>query len=81
MNFFVMGICFIPVELTFALLMFCRTLHDNTLIGVIPKELGMLKNLKILDLGKNQLSGPIPPEIGNLTNVLKMYVESPPQSC
>lgn len=40
----------------------------------------MFKNLKILDLGKNQLSGPIPPEIGNLTNVLKMYVESPPRS-
>lgn len=71
-----MGICFFLIDLTFTVLMLCRILHDNTLIGVIPKELGMLKNLKILDLGMNQLSGHIPPEIGNLTNISKMYVES-----
>uniref|UniRef100_A0A0R0HGM8 NAD(P)-binding domain-containing protein n=1 Tax=Glycine max TaxID=3847 RepID=A0A0R0HGM8_SOYBN len=42
-------------------------LHGNSLVGVIPKELGMLKSLKVLDLGINHLIGPIPPEIGNLT--------------
>ena len=50
----------------------CRILHGNNLIGAIPKELGMLKSLKVLDLGMNQLSGPIPPEIGNLTQAVKM---------
>lgn len=50
----------------------CRILHSNKLIGIIPKELGMLKSLKVLDLGMNQLSGPIPPEIGNSTQLVKM---------
>lgn len=55
------------VEAEFDVLMFCRILHGNYLIGIIPKELGMLKSLRVLDLGMNQLSGPIPPEIGDLT--------------
>ena len=52
--------------------MFYRTLRENNLIGIIPKELGMLKFLKVLDLGMNQLTGPIPPELGNLSSVMKM---------
>lgn len=52
--------------------MFCRILHGNSLIGVIPKEIGSLKNLKVLDLGMNRLTGPIPPEIGNLNSIVKM---------
>ena len=51
---------------------FYRTLRQNNLIGIIPKELGMLKFLKVLDLGMNQLTGPIPPELGNLSSVMKM---------
>ena len=43
----------------------CRILRGNKLIGSIPKEIGLLKNLKVLDLGMNQISGPIPHEIGN----------------
>lgn len=52
--------------------MFCRILHGNNLIGIIPKELGMLKFLQVLDLGMNQLSGHIPPEIGRSTSLVKM---------
>lgn len=51
---------------------FCRILHGNRLLGIIPKELGLLRSLTLLDLGKNELSGPIPPEIGNLTSIVKM---------
>ena len=59
-------------EISSDILMLCRILHGNNLIGAIPKEIGMLKYLKVLDLGQNQLSGPIPPELGNLTNLVKM---------
>ncbi|XVF51511.1 hypothetical protein PTKIN_Ptkin04bG0190700 [Pterospermum kingtungense] len=51
-------------------------LHDNNLIGIIPKELGMLKFLEVLDLGKNQLTGPIPQELGNLSRVMKINLQS-----
>lgn len=51
-----------------------RILHGNLLIGTIPKEIGMLKNLRVLDLGSNQLTGTIPPEIGNLSSIVKMLV-------
>lgn len=53
-----------------------RILHGNLLFGTIPKEIGMLKNLEVLDLGSNQLTGKIPPEIGNLTSIVKMLVDN-----
>ena len=55
--------------------MLYRILHGNNLVGPIPNEIGKLKYLKVLDLGKNQLSGPIPPQLGNLTSLVKMYME------
>ncbi|KAJ3062217.1 hypothetical protein HDU98_001899 [Podochytrium sp. JEL0797] len=39
---------------------------DNQLSGVIPPELGLLKNLLLLVLNSNQFTGPLPSEIGNL---------------
>ncbi|GFS37159.1 leucine-rich repeat protein kinase family protein [Actinidia rufa] len=51
-------------------------LHGNNLVGPIPNEIGKLKYLKVLDLGKNQLSGPIPPQLGNLTNLVKINLQS-----
>ncbi|KAK6137618.1 hypothetical protein DH2020_028644 [Rehmannia glutinosa] len=51
-------------------------LHGNLLIDTIPKEIGLLKNLKVLDLGSNKLTGPIPPEIGNLTSIEKINLRS-----
>ena len=52
---------------------FCRILDNNLLLGTIPKQIGKLKSLKVLDLGVNQFMGPIPPEIGGLTSITKMY--------
>ena len=43
------------------------TLHDRTLNGSIPAELGELSQLRALRLARNQLSGAIPAELGNLT--------------
>ncbi|KAL5994432.1 hypothetical protein ACLOJK_024482 [Asimina triloba] len=53
-----------------------QILHKNNFLGPIPKEIGKLTNLKVLDLGVNQLSGIIPPEIGYLTNAVKINLQS-----
>ncbi|KAG4986517.1 hypothetical protein JHK86_034208 [Glycine max] len=66
---FVTGMVFLALQLEIMIL------HGNSLVGVIPKELGMLKSLKVLDLGINHLIGPIPPEIGNLTQVRRKISE------
>jgi len=52
--------------------LYFRILDDNLLLGTIPKQIGMLKSLTVLDLSVNRFSGPIPPEIGNLTRIKKM---------
>ena len=43
------------------------SLQSNSLSGSIPKEIGNLTGLFLLDLSRNQLTGPIPKEIGTLT--------------
>lgn len=73
----ILNVCYILVlckafELCFLVFDVCRILHGNKLIGSIPKELGMLKSLKVLDLGVNQLTGPIPPEIASINGVTRM---------
>ncbi|KDP40604.1 hypothetical protein JCGZ_24603 [Jatropha curcas] len=47
-------------------------LGNNCLIGDIPKEIGQLKFLHVVDLGNNNFSGNIPDEISNLTNLEKL---------
>ncbi|XP_057774641.1 systemin receptor SR160-like [Salvia miltiorrhiza] len=44
-------------------------LSYNVLEGSIPKELGTMFYLSILNMGHNDLSGPIPQELGHLKNV------------
>ncbi|KAG6399687.1 hypothetical protein SASPL_141168 [Salvia splendens] len=41
----------------------------NKLEGSIPKELGTMYYLSILNMGHNDISGPIPQELGHLKNV------------
>lgn len=48
-------------------------MDNNLILGTIPKQIGKLKSLKVVDLSKNQLVGPIPLEIGGLTSITKMY--------
>ena len=47
-------------------------LHDNTLAGSIPSDVGSLTNLKTLNLRDNELTGSIPAELGNLTNLERL---------
>ena len=44
----------------------------NYLVGQIPKEIGLLKNLQHLELYHNLLSGNKPEEIGNLTELIDL---------
>ena len=45
------------------------SLQSNKLSGSLPKELGDLTELRLLNLSKNSLTGEIPAEIGNLSNL------------
>ena len=56
--------------------LFCLDLHNNSLSGTIPHEIGKLRNLSLLALSRNQLSGPIPFSIGSLTSLSKLYLWS-----
>ncbi|XP_058181416.1 putative receptor-like protein kinase At3g47110 [Rhododendron vialii] len=49
-------------------------LEQNFFSGVIPFEIGKLRNLKLLDFSRNKLSGPIPKSIGNLTRIFGLYL-------
>ena len=44
-------------------------ISHNMLLGSIPKEIGSMFYLYVLNLGHNNISGPIPPEIGDLHTV------------
>ena len=44
------------------------------LTGSIPRELGQLVNLEVLDLGFNHLTGAIPPQLGQLSRLTHLYL-------
>ena len=50
-------------------LCFISVLSDNHFSGVVPKELGELNRLEVLDLRDNKLIGNIPPEIGRMQSL------------
>jgi Leucine-rich repeat (LRR) protein len=44
--------------------------------GFLPKELGLLQNLYILDISNNDFTGSIPPELGSMTNLQYLYLST-----
>ena len=51
-------------------------LHDNSLSGSIPTELGNLANLRDLWLPDNQLTGTMPASLGNLSNLASLWLSN-----
>ncbi len=49
-------------------------LDGNLLAGVIPPELGDLRELRDIGLAHNELAGPLPPELGNLTDLRSLWL-------
>lgn len=40
-------------------------LRNNSFHGTIPREIGDLEDLEVLDLGYNNFTGPFPSDLGN----------------
>lgn len=53
---------------------YTRVLYENQFTGYIPKEIGGLKKLEILDLRVNNLIGTIPAEIGQMQSLKHLWV-------
>ncbi|KAH9321622.1 hypothetical protein KI387_016261, partial [Taxus chinensis] len=51
-------------------------LSGKGLYGTIPKEVGFLSLLKVLDLSNNAINGSIPDEIANLTNLQTLILHN-----
>lgn len=54
---------------------FLHTWTTNGLSGRLPRELGDLEYLTVLNLGINNIRGPIPKELGNLTRLTQLNLE------
>ncbi|MBK9963196.1 MAG: T9SS type A sorting domain-containing protein [Saprospiraceae bacterium] len=52
------------------------SLSDNNLKGNLPPELGLLTNLKVLNLFNNQLTGTIPVSLGGLSLLEELNLEN-----
>ena len=50
-------------------------LQDNNLVGYLPSELGLLSDVKVMNLKMNPLTGPLPAELGNLQNAKNVMIE------
>ncbi|KAI9178989.1 hypothetical protein H9P43_005651 [Blastocladiella emersonii ATCC 22665] len=53
-----------------------NNLAGRNLTGTIPKELGQLTELEVLELYDNKLSGPIPAELGELSQLQSLDLQS-----
>lgn len=56
-------------------LMKFNQLSETSLAGTIPKTVGQLKSLNIIDLSENRLSGTVPAEIGGITSLMELTLE------
>nr|GLL21980.1 probable LRR receptor-like serine/threonine-protein kinase At3g47570 [Ipomoea trifida] len=65
----------IPIRINNLASLIALELDDNHLSGVIPSEIGDLKNLQVLALQKNQFFGKIPLVLFNITSLSSLYME------
>ncbi|KAH7839233.1 hypothetical protein Vadar_001522 [Vaccinium darrowii] len=65
----------IPTGISNLVGLFDLNLDQNLFSGVIPFEIGELRNMQQLDFSRNKLSGPIPSSIGNLTQIFQLKLQ------
>ncbi|KAL5081178.1 hypothetical protein RYX36_009599, partial [Vicia faba] len=67
----------IPIEVfKLSSLSILLNLSHNFLRGILPREVGMLKNINVLDISENHLSGDIPTTIGECTSLEYILLQS-----
>ena len=49
-------------------------IHNEYITGPIPRELGDLPQLRLLDLRNNDLTGPVPPELAAAPNLVNVFL-------
>jgi len=67
-------LCKFFFQLLSILILFCfvspySLLRNNSFYGIIPIEIGDLRDIKMLDLGYNNFSGPVPSELQNIVSL------------
>jgi len=50
-------------------------LRNNSFYGIIPIEIGDLRDIKMLDLGYNNFSGPVPSELQNIVSLEFLFLK------
>jgi hypothetical protein len=56
--------------------LFCLSLNDNNMTGIMPQVMGHLPSLAVLSLCNNSISGSISPGLQNFTSLEELFLSS-----
>ena len=81
LNFPVWKVCSNCLVYWFCFVFPYSILRNNSFYGIIPIEIGDLRDIKMLDLGYNNFSGPVPSELQNIVSLEFLWVRTSCNKC